>query len=56
MIIRFLTALSDDQRGATAIEYALICTLISLAALAAMQGIGNQVKNSFTSVSTTMAV
>ena len=56
MIQRFMTQLAKDERGATAIEYALICTLISLAALAAMKGIGNQVKNSFASTTATMAV
>jgi pilus assembly protein Flp/PilA len=43
-----------DVRGATAIEYGLIAALIAVAAIAAMTGLGNQVKKTFTNVSSNM--
>ena len=41
----------NDKRGATAIEYGLIATLIAVAAVTAWQGLGNQLKSSFNSTS-----
>ena len=41
-----------DIRGATAIEYGLIATLIAVAAIAAMQGLGTQVNSTLTEVKT----
>ena len=46
--------LRRDERGATAIEYGLIAALIAVAAITAMQGLGNQLGNTFTRVSTNM--
>jgi pilus assembly protein Flp/PilA len=43
-----------DKRGATAIEYGLIAALIAVAAIAAMQGLGNQLKTTFETVSSGM--
>ncbi len=43
-----------DTRGATAIEYGLIAALIAVAAISAMNGLGNQVKKTFNNVSTNM--
>jgi pilus assembly protein Flp/PilA len=37
--------------GATAIEYALVASLISIAAMGAMVGLGNSVDNMFNNVS-----
>ena len=45
-----------NVRGATAIEYGLIAALIAVAAIAAMQGLGNSLKGSFNSTSSSMAV
>lgn len=42
------------NRGATAIEYGLIAALIAVAAIAAMQGLGNKMKTTFTNVSSNM--
>ncbi|WP_422058324.1 Flp family type IVb pilin [Sphingomonas sp.] len=53
MVKRLLVALRDT-RGATAIEYGLIAALIAVAAIAAMQGLGNQVKKTFSNVSSNM--
>jgi pilus assembly protein Flp/PilA len=47
--------LVQDQRGATAIEYGLIAALIAVAAIAAMQGIGNQLNTTLTNVQNEMA-
>ena len=44
-----------DSKGATAIEYGLIAALIAVAAIAAMQGLGNQLKTTFNSASSGMA-
>lgn len=46
--------LISDKRGATAIEYGLIAALIAVAAIAAMQGLGNQLKTTFNNVATNM--
>ena len=43
-----------NNKGATAIEYGLIAALIAVAAITAMQGLGNQLSNTFTRVSTDM--
>jgi pilus assembly protein Flp/PilA len=43
-----------DTRAATAIEYGLIAALIAVAAIAAMQGLGNKLKTTFSNVSTNM--
>jgi pilus assembly protein Flp/PilA len=43
-----------NNRGATAIEYGLIAALIAVAAIAAMQGLGNQLNTTFTNVQSNM--
>jgi pilus assembly protein Flp/PilA len=43
-----------DKKGATAIEYGLIAALIAVAAIAAMQGLGNNLKKTFNNVSSNM--
>jgi pilus assembly protein Flp/PilA len=43
--------LFKNQKGATAIEYGLIAALIAVAAIGAMQGIGNKLSSTFTNVS-----
>jgi pilus assembly protein Flp/PilA len=40
-MISFLASLYRDTRGATAIEYGLICAMIVLGMLSALQGLGN---------------
>ena len=37
-----------NSKGATAIEYGLIAALIAVAAIAAMGGLGNKLKTTFT--------
>jgi pilus assembly protein Flp/PilA len=43
-----------NKKGATAIEYGLIAALIAVAAIAAMQGLGNQLTKTFNNVATNM--
>ena len=40
-----------NNKGATAIEYGLIAALIAVAAIAAMQGLGNSLNKTFDNVS-----
>ncbi len=41
-----------NSKGATAIEYGLIAALIAVAAIAAMQGLGNSLNKTFNNVAT----
>ena len=41
----------SDESGATAIEYGLIAALVSVAAITALQAMGNSLANMFNSVS-----
>jgi pilus assembly protein Flp/PilA len=43
--------LIKNEKGATAIEYGLIAALIAVAAIGAMQGIGNRLITTFNNVS-----
>jgi pilus assembly protein Flp/PilA len=54
MLRRFF-ALLRNTRAATAIEYGLIAALIAVAAIAAMQGLGNGLKKTFNNVSSKLA-
>ena len=47
LIVKFL----KDESGATAIEYGLIAAGISIAIIAAVQGLGTKLNTTFTSVS-----
>ena len=49
MLQRFRKLLSDTK-GATAIEYGLVASLIAIAAVAAMQNLGNELQTSFSTV------
>ncbi len=51
----FFKKLIRDEAGATAIEYGLIAALIAVAAITAMQGLGNELNTTFSTVSTKMA-
>ncbi|MEO6093190.1 MAG: Flp family type IVb pilin [Novosphingobium sp.] len=43
-----------NKRGATAIEYGLIAALVAVAAVTAMQGLGNELKTSFNATSSAL--
>jgi pilus assembly protein Flp/PilA len=50
LIARF----ARDETGATAVEYGLIAAGISVAIIAVLQGLGNNLKMAFSSVSGTL--
>jgi pilus assembly protein Flp/PilA len=50
--MKFFTKLLRDEQGATAIEYGLIAALIAVAAITAMQSLGDSLNSTFSSVST----
>lgn len=50
----YIRKLLRNEDGATAIEYGLIAALIAVAAITAMQGLGNQLSTTFNEVSTSM--
>ena len=48
--MKFFTKLLRDEQGATAIEYGLIAALIAVAAITAMQSLGGELNETFTTV------
>jgi pilus assembly protein Flp/PilA len=54
--MKFFNKLIRDEAGATAIEYGLIAALIAVAAITAMNGLGNQLKSTFNTTSSQMSV
>ncbi|MBN9145616.1 MULTISPECIES: Flp family type IVb pilin [unclassified Novosphingobium] len=53
--MKFLSKLIRDEAGATAIEYGLIAALIAVAAITAMNGMGNQLSTTFNTTSSQMS-
>ena len=53
--MKFFKKLRRNEEGATAIEYGLIAALIAVAAISAMQGLGDQLQSTFNTTSSTMA-
>ncbi len=51
---RIFSEFLRDHSGATAIEYCLIATGISIVIVAAVNGIGSTLNNSFTSVNASL--
>jgi pilus assembly protein Flp/PilA len=52
--LSMIRKLFRSRKGATAIEYGLIAALIAVAAIAAMQSLGNQLTKTFENVSSNM--
>jgi pilus assembly protein Flp/PilA len=48
-----LARFAKDESGATAVEYGLIAAGISVAIIAVIQGLGNNLKTAFSSLSST---
>lgn len=48
--MKFFNKLARDEQGATAIEYGLIAALIAVAAITAMQSLGNSPEETFSGV------
>lgn len=53
-MLHLLTSILRNRQAATAIEYGLIAALIAVAAIAAMQGLGNSLNKTFNNVSAKM--
>lgn len=53
--MKFFNKLLKDEQGATAIEYGLIAALIAVAAITAMQSLGNELQTTFSTVSTKLS-
>jgi pilus assembly protein Flp/PilA len=51
---QLLNRFCKDQSGATAIEYGLIAAGIAVAIIAVVQGLGTNLNNTFSSVSTAL--
>jgi pilus assembly protein Flp/PilA len=51
---KFVRLMIKNEKGATAIEYGLIAALIAVAAIGAMQGIGNKLNTTFNNVSNSL--
>ena len=54
--MKFIKKLFREEAGATAIEYGLIAALIAVAAITAMQGLGNELQTTFNTTSSAMSV
>jgi pilus assembly protein Flp/PilA len=54
-MIAKLKHFANDESGATAIEYGLIAALVSVAAIAALRGMGESLSNLFGTVSGELA-
>ncbi len=52
--MQFIRKMLKDSKGATAIEYGLIAALIAVAAIMAMQNVGDSLKGTFNNVSDTL--
>jgi pilus assembly protein Flp/PilA len=53
-MLAFLRHLKRDSRGATAIEYGLICALIVVACIISIQNVANKTTTMWNNVSTTV--
>ncbi|MEP4784955.1 MAG: Flp family type IVb pilin, partial [Erythrobacter sp.] len=45
--MKFFNKIAKNEEGATAIEYGLIAALIAVAAITAMQSLGNELETTF---------
>lgn len=52
--MKMLRKIMRNEKGATAIEYGLIATLIAIAAITAMTSVGDKLKVTFNNVSTNL--
>ncbi|MEP2736766.1 MAG: Flp family type IVb pilin [Erythrobacter sp.] len=53
--MKFFNKIAKNEEGATAIEYGLIAALIAVAAITAMQSLGNELETTFSTVEGKMA-
>ena len=52
--MKMLRKIMRNEKGATAIEYGLIATLIAIAAITAMTSVGTKLTTTFNNVSTNL--
>ena len=52
--MKILRKLMRNEKGATAIEYGLIATLIAIAAITAMSSVGSKLTTTFNNVSSNL--
>jgi pilus assembly protein Flp/PilA len=52
--MKILRKFMRNEKGATAIEYGLIATLIAIAAITAMTSVGNKLTTTFNNVSSNL--
>ena len=53
-VLQSVKALANNERGATAIEYALIAALIAVAIIGAVTLVGGDVTSTFNSISSSL--
>ncbi|MBV9932612.1 MAG: Flp family type IVb pilin [Alphaproteobacteria bacterium] len=53
--MRLVRHVLRDRRAATAIEYALVASLIAVAAIVAMQSLGQNMNNTFVTVNSSVS-
>ncbi len=53
--MKLIRKMLKNNKGATAIEYGLIAALIAVAAITAMQSLGNNLSKTFNNVSTNLS-
>jgi pilus assembly protein Flp/PilA len=53
-MLALMTALFNDETGATAIEYGLIAALVAIAAMGGMALLGTSLNSMFSNVGTTL--
>ena len=54
MAVQLISRFLRDESGATAIEYGLIAAGISLAIIAAVNGLGSKLNTKFTAINTSL--
>ncbi len=55
MLIEWIKAHMDEERGASLVEYALLVALIAVVCIVAVTTLGGQVNNSFDTITTQLA-
>jgi pilus assembly protein Flp/PilA len=53
--LRCLGGMSGDKRAVTALEYAMIASLIAVACVTVLTGLGTSINSIFTTINTTLA-
>ncbi len=53
-MVQMVKRLWHDEEGPTSVEYALMVALIAVVIIAAVQGLGTQVRSTFQSVTTSI--